>query len=93
MWITHAEAHQNLRKFATKIKNGGEDWFTPILYPEMRLDNNEAERSLRPLVVLRKIIGCLRSEVGKRDYEVMMSLISTWKKQQKNTFSILQATL
>lgn len=93
MWITHAEAHQNLRKFATKMKNGGEAWFTAILYPEMPLDNNEAERSLRPWVVMRKIIGCLRSEVGKRNYEVMMSLISTWQKQQKNTFSMLEANL
>jgi hypothetical protein len=93
MWITHAQAHQNLRKLATKITNGGDDWFTAILYPEMPLDNNEAERSLRPWVVMRKIIGCLRSEVGKRDYEVMMSLISTWQKQQKNTFSMLQTTL
>lgn len=93
MWITHAEAHQNLRKFAAKMKNGEEDWFTAILYPEMPLDNNEAERSLRPWVIIRKIIGCLRSEIGKRNYEVMISLISTWQKQQKNTFSMLQATL
>ncbi len=93
MWITHVEAHQNLRKLATKIKNGGDKWFMAVLYPEMPLDNNEAERSLRPWVVMRKIIGCLRSEVGKRDYEVMMSLISTWQKQQKNTFSMLQTTL
>ena len=93
MWITHAEAHQNLRKLATKIKNGGDKWFTAILYPELPLDNNEAERSLRPFVIMRKIIGCLRREVGKRNYEVMMSLISTWQKQDKNVYSILQATL
>jgi len=93
MWITHAEAHQNLRKLATKIKNGGDKWFMAVLYPEMPLDNNEAERSLRPWVVMRKIIGCLRSEVGKRNYEVMMSLISTWQKQQKNAFSMLEASI
>lgn len=93
MWITHAEAHQNLRKFSTKMKNGEDDWFTAVLYPEMPLDNNEAERSLRPWVIIRKIIGCLRSDIGKRNYEVMMSLISTWQKQHKNTFSMLQATL
>lgn len=93
IWITYAEAHQNLRKLATKIKNGGEDWYTAILYPEMPLDNNEAERSLRPFVIIRKIIGCLRSDIGKRNYEVMMSLISTWQKQHKNAFSMLQATL
>ena len=93
MWITHAEAHRNLRKIAGKIKNGGDDWFTAILYPDVPLDNNEAERSLRPFVIIRKIIGCLRSEVGKRNYEVMMSLISTWQKQQKNVFSMLEASL
>ena len=93
MWITHAEAHQNLRKLTTKIKNGADDWFTAILHPEVPLDNNEAERSLRPFVVVRKIIGCLRSDIGKRNYEVMMSLISTWQKQNKNVFYTLQATL
>lgn len=93
MWITHTEAHQNLRKLATKIKNGGDAWFTAVLYPEMPLDNNEAERSLRPFVIIRKIIGCLRSNRGMKDYEVMMSLISTWQKQQKNVFSMLEASL
>lgn len=92
-WITHAEAHQNLRKLATKIKNGGEKWLNTILYTELPLDNNEAERSLRPFVIMRKIIGCLRSDMGKRNYEVMMSLISTWQKQDKNVYSMLQATL
>jgi len=73
--------------------NGGDDWFTAILYPEVPLDNNEAERSLRPFVIMRKIIGCLRSDMGKRNYEVMMSLISTWQKQGKNVYSMLEDTL
>jgi len=93
MWITYAEAHRNLRKFANKMKNGGDDWFTAILYPEVPLDNNEAERSLRPFVIMRKIIGCLRSDMGKGNYEVMMSLISTWQKQGKNVYSMLEDTL
>jgi len=93
MLITHMRAHQNLRKLATKIENGGDKWFTCILYPELPIDNNEAERSLRPFVVMRKIMGCLRSETGKRTYEIMMSLISTWEKQNKNIFYTLQNTL
>lgn len=93
LWIAHTEAHQNLRKLATKIKNGGEKWFSAVLYPELPLDNNEAERSLRPCVIMRKIMGCLRSEIGKRNYEVMMSLVSTWQKQNKSVYSMLQATL
>lgn len=92
-WISLARNHKSLRKFAGKIENGGDDWFTCLLYPEVPPDNNEAERSIRPFVIIRKIIGCLRSEVGKRNYEVMMSLVSTWEKQGKNVFYTLQNTL
>lgn len=93
MLITHLEAHQNLRKLATKIKNGADKWLTCILHPELPMDNNEAERSLRPFVIIRKIIGCLRSNLGMKNYEVMMSLISTWQKQNKNAFCMLQTNL
>ena len=91
--ITHMEAHQHLRKLATKVKNGEDNWFTCILHPELPMDNNEAERSLRPFVVMRKIIGCLRSELGVRTHEIMMSIISTWQKQNKNVFYSLQQSI
>jgi len=93
MLIAHMNAHRNLRKLATKIENGEDKWFTCILHPELPMDNNEAERSLRPFVIIRKIIGCLRSNIGMKNYEIMMSLISTWQKQGKNIFYTLQATL
>lgn len=93
MWVTTAKVHKNLRKLAGLIENGGDDWLTPILYPEVPLDNNEGERSIRPFVILGKIMGCLRSETGKHVYETMMSLISTWEKQNKNVFYTLQNTL
>ena len=93
MWIASAKAHRDLRKLATKIENGGDDWFTAVLHPEVPLDNNEAERSIRPWRVMEKIMGCLRSDAGIRTHEVLMSLVSTWEKQHKNVFSTLQATL
>jgi transposase len=89
-WIECAKKRRSLRKLATKIENGGDFWFTGVLYPEVPLDNNEAERSIRPFVIMRKIIGCLRSEIGVRNHEIMMSLISTWEKQQRNAFYTLQ---
>lgn len=92
-WIGVASSHQDIRKLAVKINNGGDNWFTAVLHPEAPFDNNEAERSLRPFVIIRKIIGCLRSEMGKETYEIMLSLISTWNKQQKNTFYMLQTLL
>jgi len=91
--VSYMKRHKNLKKLATKIENGGDKWFTCILHPELPIDNNEAERSLRPFIVMRKIIGCLRSEAGVRVHEIMMSLISTWEKQGKNTFYSLQASI
>ena len=88
-----AEKIEFLRKLATKIENGEDKWFTCILHPELPMDNNEAERSLRPFVLIRKIIGCIRSNIGMKNYEIMMSLISTWQKQGKNSFYLLQDTL
>lgn len=93
MLIGSMKSHRNLRKLATKIENGADNWLNAIIYPELPLDNNEAERSLRPFVIIRKIIGCLRSEIGKKNYEIMMSLISTWQKQGKNAFYMLENTL
>lgn len=92
-WIGAAKARTSLRKLATKLENGGSDWLTCIIYPEIPMDNNESERSIRPFVILEKIMGCLRSEGGKKVYEIMMSLISTWQKQQKNQYYILQTLL
>ena len=65
--ITHMRAHKNLKKLTTKIENGKERWFTCILHPELPMSNNEAERSIRPFVIIRKIIGCLRSELGTKN--------------------------
>jgi hypothetical protein len=69
------KAQQSL-KTATKIDNGDDDWFMTILYHELPRDNNEAEKSLKSIVVIRKIIECLRSNLSIRNCEVMMSLIS-----------------
>ena len=52
--------------------------YSPSISLEIPIDNNEAERSIRPFVILRKIMGCLRSEIGMKNYEIMVSLISTW---------------
>lgn len=93
MWIAVAKTRRDMRKLATKIENGGDAWFTAVLHPELPLDNNEAERSIRPWRVMEKIMGCLRSDAGIRTHEVLMSLISTWEKQHKDVFSTLQATL
>ena len=85
------EAIQKGRKLATLIKNGKEDWFTALYYQEVPLENNHAERELRPLVLLRKTIGCYRNEKGQRWIDIVISVLHTWKLRGINIFQQLQA--
>lgn len=75
----------------TYIENGGDDWFTALYYEGVPLHNNHAERELRPVVLLRKSIGCFRNWKGKRWIEVVLSVIHTWRLQGKNIFQQLRA--
>lgn len=79
------------KKLRIYIENGGDDWFTALYYPGVPLDNNHAERELRPLVLLRKTIGCYRNWKGKRWIDVVISVLHTWKLQGKNIFHELGA--
>ena len=75
------------------IKNGKEFWFTCVLYPEIEPTNNKAERGLRSWVVMRKIIGCLRSEQGEKTTQVLLSLFQTWNLQGLIQYSQLRSLL
>jgi transposase-like protein len=92
-WLDVTKPYKKLKTVRTKIENGFEHWFTCILYPEVEPTNNRAERMLREQVVIRKITGTLRNEKGTTANEVMMSLITTWKQQNKNPFLELRALL
>jgi transposase len=74
------------RKLSALIENGGDDWFTALYYDGVPLHNNHAERELRPIVLLRKTIGCYRNEKGKKWIDIVVSLLHTWKLQGKNLF-------
>lgn len=93
LWLDVTKPYKELKTVRTKIENGFEHWFTCIIHPEVEPTNNRAERMLREEVVLRKITGTLRNEKGTTANEVMMSLITTWKQQNKNPFIELKALL
>ena len=88
-WIKTCKAYTELRKFAIKLENGSEHWFTCVLYPEIEPTNNKAERALRELVVQRKI-SSLWNEKGIRMKEIIMSVLATWNLRGLNTFSMLR---
>ena len=93
MWLQTYKSYKKLRPFVNKIENGENFWFTCILHPEIEPTNNRAERGLRPWVVLRKIIGCLRTDQGQRTTEIMMSLFTTWDLQKINPYEQLKTIL
>ena len=60
--------------------------FTFIRFPNILSDNNLAERSLRHIVVSRKISGGTRSKKGSETKSVLASLFGTWRLQNLNPF-------
>ena len=82
-----------LRKPTTYIKNGLGNWYTCLLYPGMEPTNNLGEQAMREHVIMRKIIGCFRSENGAENYQYIASLLASWKLQGKNGFEELEGLL
>lgn len=76
-------------KLVKKIRNGFNSWFTFLTYTFVEPTNNTAERALREHVVIRKIIGGLRSLQGAKTHEVIMSYLATWKLRGLNLFDTL----
>ena len=88
-WIDLTNSYTELRKFGGKLSNGLKHWFTRILFPFVEATNNIAERALRELVVIRKIIGSLRNTKGAEIVETIMTMITTWRQRGLDTFSQL----
>ena len=87
--ITCLDATRWGRKLATLIKNGGDDWFTALDYPGVPFQNNLAERGLRRIVMHRKRMGCYRTDVGKNWIDVCLSVMQTWRLQERNVLANL----
>jgi transposase len=61
--------------------------FVFVAIPGVPAHNNLAERSVRPLVIARKISGGSRSPEGSSTRMALFSLFSTWIAQGLNSFS------
>lgn len=83
--ICKSYSSAEVQKFAGKVNNGLDSWFTFVENPNVEPTNNRAERGLREHVVHRKIIGTLRNEKGTFIHETLMSVIETWRNQGYNT--------
>ncbi len=64
-----------------------------VAHPEVPPDNNAAERSLRPVVISRKVSGGTRSERGTETKMTLASIFGTWRAQGLNPLSACQQLL
>lgn len=71
---------------AKRLMRHQDELFQFVLVPNLPADNNLAERSLRPLVVIRKISGGSRSDEGTKTRLTLASLFSTWAARDENPF-------
>ena len=74
----------------TMLENGLGHWLTFVEYPAVEPTNNRVETVLREPIKIRRIIGQLQNEKGMRLHETFLSLLRTWKQQNKNPYSELQ---
>jgi hypothetical protein len=57
--------------------------FTCFRRPHVPPTNNQAERSLRPLVIMRRVVQGTRSDKGLQNHSVLRSLFETARRQGK----------
>ena len=71
-------------KLCRRIERHIKELFVFVAEPDVPADNNAAERSLRHLVISRKISGGTRSEQGTQCKMTLASLFGTWRAQGLN---------
>ena len=76
---------RDLRLLRRKRLMGPEQkhFFTCFRRPNVPPANNLAERSLRPVVILRKVVHGTRSSQGLENHSVLRSLFETARRQGK----------
>lgn len=74
----------DLKKLLNRCEKYEKRLFTYLKYEGMPPDNNEAEREIRPFVVLRKRSGGFKSPEVMRHYVIYLSLYMTCKLNGKN---------
>ena len=78
---------------AKRLRRHQDELFQFVVAPGLPTDNNLAERSIRPLVIMRKISGGSRSAEGTKTRLTLASLLHTWAARSLNPFLECYAAL
>lgn len=77
-------AHPKVEAFRRRLAGPEQKhFFTCFRRPKIPPTNNQAERSLRPVVIMRKVVHGTRSDKGLENYSVLRSSFATARRQGK----------
>ena len=82
----YAHTSSPLHTLCERVERFLPELFVFVAVPGVPADNNLAERSVRPLVIARKISGGTRSPQGSDTRMGLFSLFGTWAAQGLNPF-------
>ena len=82
----YAHTSSPLHTLCERVERFLPELFIFVAVPEVPADNNLAERSVRPLVIARKISGGSRSPDGSQTRMTLFSLFGSWAAQGLNPF-------
>ena len=88
----HPSDPHKLKKIKQRLREKKELYFTCIMNEGIPPDNNKAERSLRHLVIKRKISFGSKTQRGAETLSILVSiLLSLWWRKPRNFFQELAA--
>jgi transposase len=88
--ITKGYISEDAKRIQYRITSQNKNLLTALLYDNVPLTNNLAERTIRPMVVTRKISGGSRSRNGATIHAINMSVIQTMKMKKQPIIPTLQ---
>jgi transposase len=92
--LRYARAKQHpCQALAKRLLRHEDELFQFVLIAGLSADNNLAERSIRPLVVIRKISGGSRSAEGTKTRMALASLFETWQARGLNPLEACRSML
>lgn len=92
----HPLLYEKAEKFRQRLLDPKREWhrlFTFLEVPDMQPTNNHAEQALRLPVIFRKICFGNRSIEGTKSIGVILSLITTAKRQQRDPLAFLHTLI
>ena len=81
------------RRLVKRLRRHAQELFTFLDHPEVPFDNNHAERTIRPAVIIRKNSYANGSDHGADLQAVLMSIYRTLKQRGHNPIQIIVAAI